>query len=147
MRPKYNDCGSKIKHLNKIMEKNFNKALEEYNLTAQQARTLFFLIHHNEGEGEIEINQRDIEREFNLTNPTVSGILLRLEEKGYIQRITSQKDGRYKKIVVAPKTWLFVEELETKRKKSERLLLQGISEEEENEFKRVVDIMIKNMSI
>lgn len=146
MRPKHDDCRGKIKHLNKLMEKNFNKALEEYNLTAQQARILFFLADYIEGRKEIEINQRDLEREFDLTNPTVSGILLRLEEKGYIQRITSQKDGRFKKIVVTSKTWMFLEELDVKRKNSYKYLVQGISEEEETEFKRIADIMIHNLS-
>ena len=71
-----------------------------HNLTSIQADVLsYILINSKKG----EINQLDIQAVFKLTNPTVSGIIDRLEEKEFIKRTKSEKDARYRKLVPLPK--------------------------------------------
>ena len=69
------------------MEKNLNKELEIIDLTSMQAHVLIYLYKNKNN----IINQRDIEREFELTNPTVNGILNRLENKGFIAKAPKEK--------------------------------------------------------
>ena len=69
--------GLLTKSINNAIEKERNRYLAEYDLTAAQSDVLRFVATAN-ARG-IEINQVDIEKEFNLSNPTVTGILKRLE--------------------------------------------------------------------
>ena len=80
--------------------KNCNHNLDELDLTHSQAHTLMFLIRSQNK----EINQKDIEKEFSLSNPTVTGILKRLEAKGFITRTVSVADNRYKTIGITQKS-------------------------------------------
>ena len=47
--------------------------------------------------------QKDIEEHFHISNPTVTGILNRLEQKGFIERKQSLKDKRVRTIVLTKK--------------------------------------------
>ena len=47
--------------------------------------------------------QKDIEEHFHISNPTVTGILNRLEQKGFIERKSNEKDKRVRTIVLTPK--------------------------------------------
>ena len=53
-----------------------NESLARIGLTSAQGRIMFRLMHSKE-----HLRARDIEREFCLSHPTVSGILSRLEKK------------------------------------------------------------------
>ena len=44
------------------------------------------------------VNQKDIEKALSLKNPTVTGILKRLDEKGFILAVPSNQDKRCKNI-------------------------------------------------
>ena len=71
------EIGFYLKKLFQTMEKKLNKDLENIDLTSMQAQVLIYLYKNKNN----IINQRDIERKFALTNPTVNGILNRLEKK------------------------------------------------------------------
>ena len=72
--------------------------LEKMDLTAAQGRILGYLAHIRQ-----PLCPRDIENEFHLSHPTVSGILSRLEQKEFIRLQTDPDDRRIKRIVVLPK--------------------------------------------
>ena len=136
------DYGSLSRQLHLAMEKSFNKDLEEFGLTGIQARILFYIC-HVERKG--EINQRDIEHRMHLSNPTVSGILQRLEDKGLIVREVSKTDARSKCIEPSEITRTFAEKLHQKGQILEERLLKGITPEEQDMYKKVVHQMLKNM--
>ena len=46
---------------------------------------------------------RDLEAKFDLTHPTVSGILSRLEAGGYLELKPDEHDRRFKRIFLLPK--------------------------------------------
>ena len=74
------EIGFYLKKIFQTMDKSLNKELETIDLTSMQAHVLIYLYKNKNN----IINQRDIERKFELTNPTVNGILNRLENKGFI---------------------------------------------------------------
>ena len=49
-----------------------------------------------------DIYQKDIENTFRITRSTVTNILKLMEKKGYIRRISVEKDARLKKIILTP---------------------------------------------
>lgn len=58
---------------------------------------LLWYLKKNEGR---EVNAKDIEKDFGLTNPTVAGFLNRLEKKNMIEKKKSSKGSRYKAIML-----------------------------------------------
>ena len=87
---------SAIRNLSK---KRSDKGLKGLNLTSTQVSILIY-IHAN---SESEVNQKDIEKNLFLQTSTVTDVLNRLENNGFLLRTTSEKDGRYKKITLTPK--------------------------------------------
>ena len=69
--------GLLIKFLNGKITNKVNKNLVEFNLTCVQHEILCFI---NKNEKERDVFQKDIEKCLKLTNPTVTGIIKRLEE-------------------------------------------------------------------
>ena len=91
---KKHDLVRELKKVQIMLEQNMNKILSKYDLTSSQAPILDY-IYRAELDGS-EIQQKDIEEYFYLKNPTVTGILDRLEKKGFIIRKISDKDRRMK---------------------------------------------------
>ncbi len=66
-------------------------------LTSVQLRVLGS-ISRLEAAGETEIHQNDLERIEHVTHPAMTKLLQRLEAKGLIRCVPSERDRRYKKI-------------------------------------------------
>ena len=85
-----------IKTLKKDMDIKLNQILSRTDITCSQYYVLAYLKEHKNE----TVNQKDIEDEFELKNPTVTGLLDRLENKGYIERQRSIEDSRRKNIII-----------------------------------------------
>lgn len=130
----------KIIHLS--MEKDFNRMVIGDDLTSAQCDLLFYLKnHHNE-----EVNPVDIEREFSLSRPTVAGILHRLRGKGFITFKESSKDRRYKQVILTEKTEQLWGRMEIHIAQVEKRMRQGLSEEEQETFIRLLKRILKNVT-
>lgn len=135
------EIGFYLKKIFQIMEKNLNKDLESIELTSMQAHVLIYLYKNKKN----IINQRDIEREFELTNPTVNGILNRLENKGFIKRVVSLNDARNKEIKITDKSISLIAEMKKKAKNMENKMTSGITKEELDIFYQVIKKMFNNV--
>ena len=85
--------GLLVKFINGRVVTKINKNLAEFNLTGVQHEILCFI---DRNEHERDVFQKDIEKCLKLTNPTVTGIIKRLEEKDMIVRCASSGDARCK---------------------------------------------------
>ncbi len=94
-----NDIGFYFSLIKKKMDKHMNEGLKKYDLTKSQQDVLGYL-HFTDKDPVI---QRDIEEHFHISNPTVTGILNRLEQKGFIERKHNPKDKRVRAIVLTQK--------------------------------------------
>lgn len=130
--------GMYITMIHNQFKEQLNRSVEQLDLTTSQIHVLFYL-KNNENR---EVIQKDIEERFNLSNPTVTGIIKRLETKGFIERSVSSKDARSKKITMTEKSYKANEEMKKAMHEANEHLLQGISEEElgilEGCFKRML---------
>lgn len=112
------------------LEKSFNEQLKEFDLTKSQLDILRYLKYTKKD----HINQKDIEDFFHISNPTVTGLLNRMEQKGYLIRKQSSSDKRIRYIEATERT----EDIEKKIKKQihhfESVISKGFTPEEKNQL-------------
>ena len=131
-----------IFRLNNALIKQKNRNMAEYGLTSIQADVLVFVLMTYQKR---EVNQLDVQAVFKLTNPTVSGIVDRLEEKGFIKRVRSEKDARFRSLVALPKGIALEETLLSCADEAERFLGQNMSDEEQAEFERLLKVALETV--
>ncbi|MEG0977076.1 MAG: MarR family transcriptional regulator [Bacilli bacterium] len=130
-----------IKYIYNSFEKSKNKSLEILDITSSQADVLMYLLHNKD---EV-LNQKDLEKEFNLKNSTINGILNRLENKNFIVRKTNDKDGRFKDIYLTELSFNAKEEIINRMKELNKDIFKEVSEEDICTFFKVVKKVSKNM--
>lgn len=115
-------------------------ALESMDLTASQGHIMAFLAHQTEPPC-----PRDIETEFQLSHPTVSGLLSRMEQKGFIQLLPDPNDRRCKRIYILPKGEQCHELMHETIRANEKRIVEGFTPEEQALFADLLQRAITNM--
>ena len=120
--------GYLIKQVFLMNQARLNTIFAEFDLTASQTFTRIYLFKaHERGE---QVHQKDIEDAMDISNPSVTGILNRLEHKGLIHRVASTKDARVKNIVVSEQALELDKILREKFKENEEELVTALNDEE-----------------
>ena len=104
--------GFLIKQINNVFEKELNERLRDTGITSSQCAVLDYLFHTSKE----EVSQRDVEKNLHLKNPTVTGILKRLDEKGYILCVPNANDKRKKNIYLTEKAYDIQRRMESDRR-------------------------------
>ena len=125
-----------------MYEKEFNNRLRTLGITSSQCEVLDYLF----SSGKEEVTQRDIEKALNLRNPTVTGILKRLDERGFILSIPSNKDRRCKNIYLTEKAYDIRKRMEMDRKKIDKMLTLGMNKKERAALKRMLEKVLYNIA-
>ncbi len=136
------NLGAYFKSISNALDRKFNRDLDAFDLTLSQANTLMFL-HFNQDK---EISQIDIQNKFNLTNPTVTGILKRLELKGFICRTTSSNDGRRNVIRLTEKSVQLDNVLVQGMMNAENQMATGFTEQEKELLENLLRRVLANIS-
>lgn len=134
--------GFTVKQINNIFEKDLNERLKRLGITSSQCAVLDFLFHTNKE----EVNQRDVEKGLSLKNPTVTGILKRLEEKGFILCVPGTADRRKKNIYLTEKAYDIQRRMEADRRKMDKQLTRGMTKKEIAALTRGLEKMLYNIS-
>lgn len=92
-----------------------------------------------------DVFQKDIEKAFSMRRSTTSKMLKNMEEKGLIERISSEQDARMKKLQLSEKGQSLVEEVSREYQRIENLLTEGLSEKELEQFFTVIYKIQQNM--
>ncbi len=92
--------GPYLRTLHWRMDQNMSNALAKMDLTSAQGHLMGYLVHRKEPPC-----PRDVEEEFHLSHPTVSGLLSRMEKKGFIECRPDPNDRRSKRIFILPRGW------------------------------------------
>ena len=139
-----NDIGLLIKLIDNKIIKDINKNLIRFNLTATQEKVLWIIFRWQDN-GK-DIFQKDIEKELDLSNPTVTGIVKRLEEKEMITRIPSSQDARYKSLTLTDKGLGIIHEcMDFGVNYIEKKLTKNMTEDELNTLRTLLNKVINNM--
>ena len=134
--------GFLFKQINNVYEKEFNNRLKRLGITSSQCEVLDFLLQSSKD----EVTQRDIERALNLKNPTVTGLLKRLDEKGFILSVPSGKDTRCKNIYLTEKAYDIQRRMEMERKKLDKILTLGMTKKEIDALYKMLNRVLYNIA-
>lgn len=132
--------GHMIRVLHCAVSRSVTSALAEMELTSAQGRIMGFLALR-----ENPPCAKDIEEKFHLSHPTVSGLLSRLEKKGFIEFRPDEADRRCKRIYMLPKGADYNERIYSVIQENERKLVEGFSEEEKQQFSDLLTRAAKNL--
>ena len=133
--------GFLFKQINTIYEKEFNNRLKKLGITASQCAVLDYLFNSSEE----EITQKDIEKALNLKNPTVTGLLKRLDEKGFVLVVPSNKDKRCKNVFLTEKAYDIQRRMEMDRKKIDKMLTLGMTKKEVASLEKMLKRVLYNV--
>lgn len=135
--PKY---GHYIRVLHCATDQAMTAALASMELTAAQGHVMGFIAHQ-----QTPPRARDIEQAFRLSHPTVSGLLSRLEKKGFIEFREDPDDRRSKRICILPKGREMEETMHRVIEENEERLVRDFTEEEKEIFSDLLLRAIRNM--
>lgn len=127
-------CGAMLKQINDIMEKKANNALRGQDLTISQSGVLVLL------DGKIDKTAafKELEKEFGVSQPTMVGILSRLEQKKLVEILTDPDDKRIRLAHLTQNGVDKCKEGYKHMKAAEELLLSGLTDTEKQEFLRLL---------
>ena len=134
--------GHYIRILHSTTDQAMTAALASMDLTAAQGHILAFISHR-----ETPPCSRDIEEKFQLSHPTVSGLLSRLERKGFIEFRPDEADRRCKRIYILEKGQQVHELIHRTIRTAEEQLVKDFTEEEKEQFSRLLLRAISNVGI
>lgn len=139
MQPRY---GHLLRLLHSATDQAVTNALGSMELTAAQGRIMAFITHSRQAPC-----ARDIEETFQLSHPTVSGLLSRLEKKGFIEFRPDEQDRRCKRIYILPKGQKLHDTMHNTIMDMEELLVDGFTEEEKIQFRQLLMKAIDNVGV
>ena len=134
--------GFLFKQINNVYEKDFNNRLRTLGITASQCAVLDYLFNSSKE----EVNQKDIEKALNLKNPTVTGILHRLDEKGFVLVVQSARDKRCKNVYLTEKAYDIQRRMEADRRKIDKNLTLGMSRKEVQALQKMLNRVLYNVA-
>lgn len=124
--------------------KRLNSANEEFGLTGNQAQLLGHIRKCREKMD--EVFPSSLEDYIHVSRPTMSGLLKRLEVKGFIIFAPSSKDKRYKQIVLTEKAEAVNLRIKEKISETEAKMMEDISDEDADMVRKLIKKMIDNIS-
>ena len=130
-----------LKKVTNEYEKQLNQLLMSHGLTASQCAVLQYLF---ETEKEYT-NQIDIEQHLNLKNPTVTGLLKRLDEKGYVLIVPSNQDKRKKNVYLTEQAYRMQRKIQQNSKNMDKKLFRGMKKTEIETLKRHLNKILQNI--
>ncbi len=138
------DISLLIKKISEDIDKKCNNDLKKWGITLSQLRVLGFVKFRQERD--ILTSQKDIENHFEVSHPTVVGILTNLKNKGLIETYTDPQDKRIKRVRITSEESDFHEYLAESCLETSEALLSGFSIKEEEELMRLLQKMKQNLT-
>lgn len=135
--------GYMIKQINQLNQIRLNQMMAKFDLTATQTFTMIYLF--KSYEKKIQVKQKDIEREMDISNPTVTGILNRLESKGLIERVECKNDARAKNICVTKKALELDIVLREMFSENEKQLVSSLNDEEKQQLDYLLEKILNDI--
>lgn len=135
--------GYMIKQINQLNQIRLNQMMAKFDLTASQTFTMIYLF--KSYEKKIQVKQKDIEREMDISNPTVTGILNRLESKGLIERVECKDDARAKNICVTKKALELDIVLREMFSENETQLVSSLNDDEKKQLNYLLEKILSDL--
>lgn len=136
------DIGRCVQILSRQIKRRIDEVVSKYDVTSVQCAIIEFISYMGE---KGDAFAKDIESNFNMRRATVAEVLSLMEKNDLIKREISSKDARLKKIVLTEKSLKIKESFERDIKRVEKQLVQNFTEQEKQEFFRLINKMSNNL--
>ncbi|ALJ31282.1 hypothetical protein AKUA1202_14960 [Apilactobacillus kunkeei] len=135
------NIGRQLKIASTQLTKQFDKFAIQYDLTSMQMSVIDFLTLFYDQ----EIFQKDIEHEFNIRRSTASTLLKRMEDKGLVRRVESNKDARQKQVILTDLAVQYEDDIQKFMVETQQQIHSFLSDEEYAALESSLDKIIKHM--
>lgn len=136
-----NTVGMLIKQINDSLEKSANNQLRNDNLTITQVGTLVILSEAEDG----EMTMKELEKALHVAQPTVVGIVKRLEQKDLVHSGGDAGDRRIKIVRITGSGRKSCSKANRIMKETEERLLSGMDQQERQELVRMLKVVLGNL--
>lgn len=92
-----------------------------------------------------DLFQRDVEARFSIRRSTATGLLQLMEKRGFLEREPVSYDARLKKLVLTQKALNQRAQIREAIRNMEALLAKGLTQQEVDDFYRIIDKMKHNV--
>lgn len=133
--------GMYFKRIHLDIEKEIHTKLSAYNLTKSQLDILNYLDQHPDQ----MTCQKDLQNYLHVSNATINGLVNRLEQNGYIYRITNSEDKRMVSIHPAEKANQIKDLFLTTIYNLEQKMMAHIAPDKQEELVNLLEQMIQNI--
>lgn len=141
---KLHDVGSRIRLISNLLKREVGGS-ESGKYVDEATGTNAFVIGYLASHTEKDVFQRDLEEWFSVRRSTMSGILLRMEEKGFLVRTPVPYDARLKKLTLTEKGWYVHKMMVGAIESAEEKLLCGLSAEEIETLAALLERLRRNL--
>ena len=135
------NIGRQLKIASTQLTKQFDKFAIQYDLTSMQMSVIDFLTLFKDQ----EMFQKDIEHEFNIRRSTASTLLKRMEDKGLVRRVESNKDARQKQVILTDLAVQYEDDIQKFMLDTQQKIHSFLSDEEYAALESSLDKIIKHM--
>lgn len=133
--------GMYFKRIHLDIEKEIHTKLSAYNLTKSQLDILNYLDQHPDQ----MTCQKDLQNYLHVSNATINGLINRLEQNGYIYRITNSEDKRMVSIHPTEKANQIKDLFFTTIYNLEQKMMAHIAPDKQEELVNLLEQMIQNI--
>ncbi|MBR5381137.1 MAG: MarR family transcriptional regulator [Oscillospiraceae bacterium] len=130
---------AKLKIISVAYSRALTAHMQSYDLTSSQAMIIGFLVRNGGG----AVRQHDIETGLGLKHPTVTGLLERLRQKGFVT-FTEGEDRRCKTVSVTDKGTESYEDARRLIRQTDEELFGSLSPERLAELSDILDAVSEN---
>ncbi|MBQ8497415.1 MAG: MarR family transcriptional regulator [Clostridia bacterium] len=123
--------GSEIKAISNLIKREIGN-YDSGKYIEEATGNNMFIIGHLARHRDEDVFQKDLEELFSVRRSTMSGIILRMEQKGFLVRESVEYDARLKKLVLTEKGWQIHEMMESIVTDTEKKLTADFSEEQKD---------------
>lgn len=132
--------GPRFRVLHWCTDQLLNESLAKMGLTSSQGRIIGFIARQTEAPC-----CRDLEEAFQLSHPSVSGTLSRLEKKGFLESRPDPEDRRLKRLYLLPKGQECHNQIHATIQAIEEQIIRDFSPDEAELFSQLLSRAMANM--
>lgn len=136
--------GFEIKTVSNLLKREIGSS-RSGKYVANATGTNGFIISYLAEHAGCDIFQRDLEKKFSVRRSTMSNIILRMEQKGFLIRTPVAHDARLKKLTLTEKGWEIHSIMEGAVEEAEAKLVAGLSDSDIEKMHSILVRMRRNL--
>ena len=115
------------------------KLFEKYDLNKSQA-SILFMLHHGQA-----LSQKELARQLNVTAPSITSAIQKMEKAGFIKRCPDEKDQRIMRLYLDEKGEACIQNVKDVAMQMDEIMFRGISAEEKLLLRRILIQIFENL--